>query len=125
MAVEVAVGRRREQHGLGAVVDIESERERTGPAREDNGPSAGTIEGNVVAAAFERQLAQHRAVEVEHDNRVCPVGAPASGNEIAGGDARARVVVEHAGKGARGARRRNGERRADQEMPPINRHRAH
>ena len=125
VTVEVAVGRRREQHRLAAVLDVEGKRERSGPAGEHHRLAAGAVERDVVAAPFERQLAQHGAVERQHHDRIRSVGTAAGGHQIAGFDARSRAVVEHAGKRARSARRREGERRADQEMPPVNRHRAH
>ena len=125
VTVEVAVGGRREQHRLAAVLDVEGERERPGTAGEHDRLAAGAVERDVVAAPFERQLAQHGAVERQHHDRIGSVGAAAGGDQIAGINARFRAVVEHAGERARSARRREGERRADQEMPPINRHRAH
>ncbi len=125
VAVEVAVGRRREQHRLAAILNVEGERERTRAAREHDRLAARTIERDVVATPFERQLTQHCAVERQHDDRVVAVGAAASGDQVTCRNTRAGIVVEHARKCIGSARRREGERRADQEVSPVNRHRAH
>ncbi len=78
-----------------------------------------------MAAAFERKFTQYGAVERQHDDRVLAIRAAASGDQIAYGNTRAGIVVEHAGKCIGSARRREGERRTDQEVSPVNRHRAH
>jgi hypothetical protein len=125
VAVEVPVGGCREQRRLAPIVDVEGERERAGTTREHHRLPAGAVECDVVAAAFERQLAQHRAVERQHNDRIAAVGTAACGDEITSRNAGIRILVEHAGKRVRRARRREAERGADQKVPPVNRHRAH
>ena len=126
VAVEVPVRRRREQHRLARAVHVEGERERSRAPREHDRLAAPRRIGDVVAAPLQRHLAHDRAVEAQDHHGVAAVRALAGGDEIACRDRVALLVagqLRHARERAR--RRRQHQRRPDQKLPPVNRHRAH